>query len=52
MKHELCYIDVGEQFEISCYDDIIEHTRYDHVSCCIFISLNYSKKIEELVLIF
>jgi len=24
VKHELCFIDDGEPFEISCYDDIME----------------------------
>ena len=49
VKHEMCYIDDGEPSELRCYDDIIEHIRYDDVRCCndnkLFI--NYSKKMEN-----
>ena len=30
-KHELCDIDEGEAFEISWYDEIMEHIRYSHM---------------------
>ena len=53
VKHELCHIDAGEQFEISCYDDIIEHIRNDDGRCFNFykIFINYSKTSEGFILI-
>jgi len=53
VKHESCYIDVGEPFEVSCYDDVIQHVRYDDVRCCAFkeLFMNYSQLIEGLILI-
>ena len=48
VKRELCYIDNVEPFQSSCYDDIIEHIRYNDVRCCNFnkLLINYSKTIE------
>ena len=53
-QHELYYIDDDEPIEISCYDDIVQHIRYSHIGCSCFkeLSINFSKAIEELVLIF
>ena len=53
-KHELCYIDDGEAFENICYDDIMDHIRYSQIGCTCFkkLFINFSKTVEELVLIF
>ena len=52
LKTEL--IDDDETYDISCYDDVIEHIIYSHVDCINFkdLFINYSKTIEELILIF
>ena len=52
LKTEL--IDDDETYDISCYDDVIEHIRYSHIDCINFkdLFINYSKTIEELILIF
>ena len=52
LKTEL--IDDDETYEISCYDDVIEHIRYSNVDCINFkdLFINYSKTIEEFILIF
>jgi hypothetical protein len=54
LKTELIDDDDDETYEISCYDDVIEHIRYSHVDCINFkdLFINYSKTIEELILIF
>ena len=46
--------DDGEIYETNAYDDITEHIKYSHVDCIDFNNLfiNYSKTIEELILIF
>ena len=53
-NHELCYIDNGEAFENSSYDDIMEHIKYSKMQCTCFKKLfvKFSKTVEELVLIF
>ena len=49
VKHELCYIDDDGAFEISCYDDIIEHIRYSHIGCNGFkeLSINFLKQLKK-----
>ena len=49
VKHDLCHIDVGEPFQNSCYDEIIEHIRYDDVRCCKFnkLFINYLKQLRN-----
>ena len=53
VKTELIDAD-DDTYEISCYDDVLEHIIYSHVDCTNFKNLfiNYSKTIEELILIF
>ena len=47
-------MDDDETYDISCYDDVIEHIIYSHIDCINFkdLFINYSKTIEELILIF
>jgi len=53
-KHELSYVDDGEAFEISCYDDIMERVRYSQIGCNYIkkVFANFSKTSEEVVVIF
>jgi len=53
LKSELLDDD-DEPYEISYHDDVIEYIRYNHIDCINFKNLfiNYSKTIEELILIF
>ena len=36
IKHELCYIDNGEEFENSSYDDIMKHIKHSQIQCNCF----------------
>ena len=38
LKTEL--IDGDETYEISCYDDVLEHITYNHVGCITFKDLS------------
>ena len=39
VKHELCYVDDGEPFENSCYDDIMERIKHSQIQCNCFKKL-------------